>query len=265
MTGVRVAVTLANLLGVAALAAVLSYWGWRWFGPATVPLGAAPAGDVVAALAVSPPFGGAAPAAPQDVSRAAGAVAVGDPRLLGVLAERAGGGRALLRMPDGTARLATAGEALGPGTTLVAVAPDGVTLRDAAGERRLLLRAQPASGAAPPRAIAACIPPGYRGPVVRLNAELVSGLIAQPQALAAAAEAKDGALVVRDASGFAAMLGLQKGDRVTQANGIALRSPDDVVIAILRPLAASQPVRVLGQRGSEPHELLIVNASACPS
>jgi S1-C subfamily serine protease len=99
---------------------------------------------------------------------------------------------------------------------------------------------------------------------VRLNAELVAGMIAQPQALTAVVEAQGGTLAVRDEAGFAAMLGLRKGDRVTQANGIALRAPEDVVVAILRPLAANQPVRVSGMRGNDPQELLLVNAGACP-
>jgi len=38
-----------------------------------------------------------------------------------------------------------------------------------------------------------------------------------------------------------------------------------VVVSILRPLAANQTVRVQGNRGAEPRELLIVNASACPA
>lgn len=114
-------------------------------------------------------------------------------------------------------------------------------------------------------ASAACtLPGGYKGPVVRLNAELVQGLIAQPESLRAVADAQGGALVIREEAGFAAMLGMKKGDRVAQANGIALRTPDDVVVAILRPLAASQPVHVIGARGAEPRELVILNASVCP-
>jgi hypothetical protein len=50
---------------------------------------------------------------------------------------------------------------------------------------------------------------------------------------------------------------------MTQANGIALRAPEDLVVALLRPLAANQPVRVAGLRGSERQELLLVNAAAC--
>jgi len=92
----------------------------------------------------------------------------------------------------------------------------------------------------------------------------VQGLIAQPETLRATAEASDGAVIIRDESGFAALLGMKRGDRIAQANGIALRSPDDVVVAVLRPLAASQPVRLAGSRGSEPRELMLLNASVCP-
>jgi hypothetical protein len=98
---------------------------------------------------------------------------------------------------------------------------------------------------------------------VRINAELVQGLMAQPESLRRIADARDGALVVREASGFAALLGMKEGDRVTQANGIALRAPEDVIVAVLRPLAASQTVRVVGSRGAEPREVYIVNAGAC--
>lgn len=258
------AAALVTLAGVAALAAVLAHWGWRWLGPATGTVPDAAVGDVAAALALSPPFGTPGPdvAAPAPPAPAAPAGAM---RLLGLLSERDGGGRALLRLPDGTPRLVAVGDAVGDAETLAAVHADGITLRGAGGERRIDLRAQaPVSGAAAPSARRdACVPPGYGGPVVRLNAELVAGLIAQPETLAAVAEARDGALVVREATGFAAMLGLRKGDRVQQANGIALRTPDDIVIAVLRPLQASQAVRLTGLRGSEPQELLIVNAGAC--
>jgi type II secretory pathway component PulC len=67
---------------------------------------------------------------------------------------------------------------------------------------------------------------------------------------------------VRDESGFAAMLGLKLGDRIEQANGIALTAPDDVVGAVLRPLQANQPVRVAGSRDGLPRELWLRN-TAC--
>ena len=264
----RVIATLANLAAFALLAAVVAYWGWQWFGPAPVQLPPAPLATPSDVFAVSPPFGSGT-ASPE--AAAAPTVLAGDTRLLGVLSEPDGRGRALFRFGDGSARLVAAGDALPSGATLVAVRPDGVTIRDAGGERAIALRAQPApsggptaraAGAGPPPACT--LPAGYKGPVVRLNAELVQGLIAQPDTLRATADASEGGLVIRDEGGFAALLGLKKGDRIAQANGIALRSPDDVVVAVLRPLAASQPVRLAGSRGSEARELMLVNASACP-
>jgi type II secretory pathway component PulC len=266
-TSSRIVVAFANLIAFAALAAVLAYWGWRWFGPAAVHIPAAPVNDPAAVLAVSPPFG--APSGAREPA-AAPAVLAGDTRLLGVLSEADGKGRALFRFADGSARLVAAGETLSSGATLVAVRPDGVTIRDAGGERAIALRAQVAANAPTAKRASAVsdackLPSGYKGPVVKLNAELVQGLIAQPESLRAVAAAQGGSLVIREEAGFAAMLGMRKGDRVAQANGIALRTPDDVVVAILRPLAASQPVRLTGSRGSEPRELMILNASVCPN
>ena len=259
--------TLANLAAFAVLAAVIAYWGWRWFGPAPVRLPPAPVATPATVFAVSPPFGAGTGA---TEPAAAPTVLAGDTRLLGVLAEPDGRGRALFRFGDGSARLVNAGDALPSGATLVAVRPDGVTIREAGGERAIALRAQPAnagttpSRAAKPGQSSACaLPAGYKGPVVRLNAELVQGLIAQPETLRATADASDGGLVIRDERGFAALLGMKTGDRIAQANGIALRSPDDVVVAVLRPLAASQPVRLVGSRGSETRELVLLNASVC--
>ena len=261
----RIAVVFANLLAFAALAAVLAFWGWRWFGPAPVHIPRAPLPDPAAVLAVSPPFGSGAPG---SEPASAPTVLAGDTRLLGVLSEPDGKGRALFRFADGSARLVAVGDALGAGTTLVAVRPDGVTIREAGGERTIALRAQPVAPATPakrgPVSAACALPAGYKGPVVRLNAELVQGLIAQPQALRAIADGQDGALVIRDEAGFAALLGMKKGDRIAQANGIALRVPEDVIVAVLRPLAASQPVRLTGSRGGESRELMLLNAGACP-
>jgi hypothetical protein len=260
-------VTIANLAAFAVLACVIAYWGWRWFGPASYVAPAPTIEDPVRAIALSPPFGARSGAAPA----AAPAPPASDPRLLGVLAEPDGRGHALFRMADNSARLVAAGEVLAGEARLVAVRPDGVTLRDGGGERVIALRGQPreTTRGAPSRSAsvgaAGCtVPAGYKGPVVRLNAELVQGLMAQPESLRTIADARDGALVVRDEAGFAALLGLKKGDRVAQANGIALRAPEDIVFAVLRPLAASQLVRLVGSRAGEPRELVIVNAGACP-
>ena len=260
---------LVTLLAAAAVVVVVAYWGWRWFGPAAVDVPRAPAEAPApaAALSLSPPFGSSSDA---PVAATPAASPAGDVRLLGVIAERNGGGQALFRFADGSARLVVAGTRLSDAATLVAVRPDGVTVRDSGGERTIPLRVATAPAAGPrstatARSGACAIPRDFRGAIVRLNAELLQGLIGDPQALRAVVDAQDGALVVRDETGFATMLGLRKGDRVNQANGIALRAPEDVVVSILRPLAANQTVRVQGYRGAEPRELLIVNASSCPA
>jgi len=272
MTMRRAVEVSVTLLAAALVAVVVAWWGWRWFGPAAVDLPARSAKEPVpsVALAVSPPFGTSRePPTTMDQGTAVPAGLSADVRLLGVIAERDGGGHALFRFADGTARLVAAGARLSDSATLIAVKPDGVTVRDAGGERGIPLRATAATAPSPRSSAAAhsgacAIPRDYRGAVVRLNAELLQGLIGEPQALRAVVDAQDGALVVRDETGLAVMLGLKKGDRVTQANGIALRAPEDVIVSILRPLAANQSVRVQGARGAETRELLILNAGACP-
>ena len=67
--------------------------------------------------------------------------------------------------------------------------------------------------------------------------------------------------MVTHESGFSAMLGLKAGDRIAQANGIALRSPDDVTSAVLRPLIANQGVHITGSRGGAPQELWLANVA----
>jgi hypothetical protein len=57
---------------------------------------------------------------------------------------------------------------------------------------------------------------------------------------------------------------MKKGDRIERANGIALRAPDDIVNAVLRPLAAGQAVRLTGSRGGISREWLLQNAGTCP-
>ena len=94
---------------------------------------------------------------------------------------------------------------------------------------------------------------------MQLNVELLDGLIAQPDTWRGLLEPAKGALVIRDAGGFAAMLGLQQGDRVEQANGIALSRAEDVIAAVLKPLRANQPVHVTGHRGQDARELWLVN------
>jgi len=96
---------------------------------------------------------------------------------------------------------------------------------------------------------------------VKINAELLGGLSGDAGPWRALLASTGDALVVREDGGFAAMLGLRAGDRITQANGIALRVPDDVASAVVRPLAANQGVRVVGSRGGTKHELWLANVA----
>jgi hypothetical protein len=60
------------------------------------------------------------------------------------------------------------------------------------------------------------------------------------------------------------MLGMRPGDRMTQANGIALVNAEDLLVAFVKPLLANQQVRVAGTREGKAAEWLFVNAGACP-
>ncbi|MEO8344072.1 MAG: hypothetical protein ABI607_00120 [Betaproteobacteria bacterium] len=266
---------LALLAAAALLTAVIAWWGWQWLGPASINWAPAAQADAAMSLRASGLF--AAPVGvPLPVDAPARSVS-GDLKLLGVMTEDGGKGFALFRLASGP-KLVAAGGDIGDGATLVSIQRDGVTVRDAqmggGGERRITLRA-PAMAAAPvvvsksggkaPVRSAACVPPaGFKGDVLRLNAELVGGIVAQPNAWAALAVTDRGALTVRDDSGFSSMLAMKKGDRIEQANGIALRAPDDIVNAILRPLTAGQAVRLVGSRGGTPREWLLQNAGTCP-
>jgi len=87
---------------------------------------------------------------------------------------------------------------------------------------------------------------------------------ARPESWTAMLAPAQGALVVRDETGLAPMLGMKAGDRIAQANGVALGSIDDVLAVVVKPLVASQAVRLSGTRGGQPREWLFLNAGACP-
>lgn len=258
---------LAFVAAAVVLAVVLGWWGWRWLGPSSVAYVPAAPPEPALALAASGLF--ATPAGSVAAADAPARPASGDLRLQGVMAEESGRGFALFRLPGGP-RLVAAGQVIADDATLVSVQRDGVTVRDGGGERRLVLRA-PAAAPVPKLAAkagpgnAACATPaGFKGDTLRLNAELVGGIVAQPDAWTALAAAERGALTVRDESGFSTMLAMKKGDRIEQANGIALKAPEDIVNAVLRPLTAGQPVRLVGTRGGLPREWLLLNAGSCP-
>ena len=269
----RILATLATLAAGAALAVVVAYFGWQIFGPPVVHIAAAGPSNPAAALIAANLFGGARD--PATTSVAAGDAILGpDTRLLGIIAEDGQRGYALFRLPGG-AKLVTQGQEIAPGVTLVSVQPDAITIRDGAGERRFVLRGAArqdrpaATAAAPARAVtprnvasAACAPPrDFRGTLVRLNAELLGGIDADSVQWRTLLAPAPGGLVVREDSGFAAMLGLKVGDRIAQANGIALSVPEDVSAAVVRPLVANQGVRLTGSRDGTAHELWLANVA----
>lgn len=269
----RIAAGVLNVLALGALAAVVAWWGWRAFGPAPVSIVPAAPADPVATLLASgllAGHGAAAPAAPAGKEEV---IATGDTRVVGVFAEANGRGYALFRLASGP-KVVAAGQEIAPGAKLVAVRPDGITIRDASGERRIALRGEPPPKAAPTATPAkaavatlrnpACVPPAdFKGTVLRLNAELFQGIIAKPESWTALVVADRGGLAVKDESGFVTMLAMKKGDRLEQANGVALSVPEDVIGAVLKPLAAQQPVRVSGSRAGTPREWLLLNAGVC--
>ena len=269
----RALVAILTLAAAAAFAIAAAYWATQALAPAAVHIPAAQPADPVAAILASGLMRapGAAPPAPVP-AKDESVLASGDTRLLGVLAERDGHGYALFRLASGP-KLVAHGQEIAQGATLVAVRPDGITIRDAGGERRVALRGEPAPKA-PPATVAtakssrnpACAPPpGFKGAILRLNAELFQGIIGKPESWAAMVVADQGALAVRDDGGFVAMLAMKKGDRLLQANGEPLSAPDDVVGAVLRPLASQQAVRVTGTRDGQPREWLLLNAGSCPA
>lgn len=286
--GMRWVGAVATLAAGALLAAVVAGWAWQLLGPKPVQIAPRAPGDPVATLLASGIFGGGAgPVAETDAPAAA---LEGDVQLLGIVAGDDGRGYALFRI-GATPKLVAAGDAITGSATLVSVAPQSVTVREGARERSLPLwsrgpiaapaASSPAgagespaprirSSSSGPRQVAnassattsACAPPpGFAGPVIRLNAELLGGLAEQPAAWSALLAGSPDGLVVRASGGYAAMLGLTAGDRIEQANGIALHSPDDVASAVLRPLTDNQGVRLRGVHDGSERELWIASAS----
>jgi hypothetical protein len=262
----RAAAAIALLAALALLAMTLAHWGWLWFGPQpTVIAAPAPETDLARRAAEAHLFGTAS-AVPAN---APAPLELGDVRLLGVFAETDGKGYALLRAGTRAAVLVAAGQDIAPGVRIESVRPDGVSVLQGGARRELSLRKEavaerPRVAAAAAAPAACAMPPGFKGPVVRLNAELLGGMIDAPEAWKALVAPAAGALVVRDQSGFAGMLGLKNGDRVERANGIALALPDDIAATILRPLTRSQPVWLAGTREGKPQQWLYLNAGSCP-
>jgi type II secretory pathway component PulC len=270
----RLLASLATFVAGVALASVLAYWGWQLFAPAPVQIPSVGPQNPAAALVAANLFGASGPATP--ATRADVAILGGDVRLLGTIAASGERGYALFRLPSGP-KLVAQGAEIASGATLVSVGRDAIVVRDGGGERRFVLRgaeagskagsskgAESRTPAAPTlaKASATCAPPsGFRGPVVRLNTELLAGVGADSIPWRNLLATGAGGLTVRESNGFGAMLGLQAGDRIAQANGIALNVPEDVGSAVVRPLVANQGVRLSGSRAGAPHEVWLANVA----
>ena len=228
----------AMLIALTLLAAVLAYWGWRWFGPAQIPPPpAALDSDALRRIAEAHLFGAAAPSVPANEP----SVGSSDLRLLGVFAQRDGQGYALFRAGIRGPLFAAVGAQVAPGVRLEAVHPGGVTLLDGGVRRDLALRraassdkarVEIASATATAKPTQCNAPAGFTGSVLRLNAELLSGMIGAPDTWKALVQPGPGGLIVRDQSGFAGMMGLRNGDHVERANGIALALPEDIAATV---------------------------------
>lgn len=272
-----IAPALATLVAGCVLALVIAHWAWQIFGPATRHVASPPPADPVATILAADLFDSADAFATSSGARA---VLPGDARLLGIIAKPAQMGYALFRLPEG-AKLVAQGQEIAPGVTLEAIEPFAITIRDGAGKRRVALpenaTVKPASSQVSMRPTTSspqtrtsvrvahagsCAPPaGFHGNVVRLNAELLGGLSGDAGPWRTLLAPAAGGLVVREDGGFGAMLGLRSGDRITLANGIALRAPDDVTSAVIRPLIANQGVRIVGSRAGTTHELWLANVA----
>jgi len=265
----RGAAWVATSAGVVVLAYVIAFWGWHWLLPRAPATLAKEAPERWApAILASPMFGRPTPATAPTAALSEPATLQGDTRLLGVFAGSDGTGHALFRIAERGPVLVRAGEEIASDVTLVEVHPDGVRIRDHGEMRTLGLRTK----TAPPKAaggrgapsLACAAPPGYSGPVYRLHAELLTGIAARPDGWRALLVPVADGLAVREGSALASMLGLKPGDRMAQANGIALAGIDDILVAFVKPLIASQPVHVAGIRDGKPAAWLFLNAGACP-
>ncbi|HEX7328539.1 MAG TPA: type II secretion system protein N [Casimicrobiaceae bacterium] len=297
--GMRAVGALATLVAGAILAAVIAYWAWQALGPKPVPIAPRAPGDPVATLIASGLFGGSA--GPGAAGDAPAAELSGDARLLGIIAEDNGKGYALFRVGSTPKLVAVGEAVTGAATLVsvapqsVTIREGGrehslplwtprATTTTQTGTPMATSMAAPASTssavrtpsdfdvASAVRAASAvrtasaqsstCAPPaGFTGPVIRLNAELLAGLREQPTAWTSLLAGSPDGLVVRASGGYAAMLGLTAGDRIEQANGIALRSPDDVASAVLRPLSESQGVRLRGTHDGAQRDVWVASAT----
>lgn len=261
---------IAVFAAVVLLGAVIIYWGWFFFAPKTFYAAPTMPDDPARVLRATPLFGANATA---TIETAALPVTIsGNVRLLGLIAEERGGGYAVFRAGD-EVFIAQAGDDVGEGNELLSIESNAMVLREKNGhERRIVLREEVSekniiavSSQSVPKTEtpSPCVPEGFRGAVIRLNTELLHGVLMQPETFYTLLSAQGEGLIVQTDNGHATMLGLRSGDQLHTANGIRLQRPEDITQAILKPLVDGQTVRLTGVRSGQKAEILLVNASTC--
>ena len=193
----------------------------------------------------------------------------GDARLLGVFAERDGEGYALFRSPDRGPLLVRGGQDIAQGrdarsrcaATACAFA---TTARCARSRCATAGRASTGAGAptatrasAAPRA--ACAPPaGFKGPSSGSTPSCWPASTRSRTAGRRCSSPDNGGLAVRDDSGFAAMLGMSaRRSHRRRPTASRWQRPTTSLVAVVRPLVASQPVRVAGTRDGKPARVAV--------
>ena len=256
-TAARRAPLLATLVALRAARVVLAYWGWQLFGPA--PLHVPPAAPRRSGGG-DPRFGPvrrrrrAARRGAATRDRDARAATCGCSACSPKPTAR---GYALFRLPTRSEARRAGQRDRARRDARRRAAATAITIRDGGGERRIALRGDAAAAgraAAPRRAMAtgrarraravrACAPPRgiSRAPSCGSTPNCWAASSRSRTAGARCSSPVDGALVVRDDSGFVAMLGDEEG-RPARRRPTASRSrrPTTSSARVLRPLAAKQ-------------------------
>jgi hypothetical protein len=265
----RVLAALATLVAGAALACVAAYWGWQLLGPAAVRVPSSGPVNPAATIIAANLFGNDGSPTPNAIADPAlGA----DTKLLGIITESGERGYALFRLPTVRNSSRRARDCARRDACVHSRRRDDSRR---CGERRPVAQQRAAAGRAAVPAAAANVrmaaastratPSATRRPRIsrhrRAAQRRIAGRRARIRFRRSVAVAIEGGLVVRSDNGFGAMLGLKTGDRLAQANGIALAAPDDVAAAIVRPLVANQGVRLIGARDGATQELWLANVA----
>jgi hypothetical protein len=252
-------------LALAVLSGTLAHWAWRWWAPAqSVQSAPQPSPNALESLGRAQLFGeekAAAPAGEVTQPNASGAL-----QLLGVMAEAHGGGWALFRLGNGRPRLVREGEEVESGRRLRRVAPEGVELAEAAGERRMLLREGKVELSKAPTAgkpNTCPLKPEEKRSAYLLHPELLGGIVNRRDTQAVLFRSEPTGLRVVGKDALLAAMGLMENDFIETVDGAALAGDDSLATAIMEPLARNRVLHLGGQRAGKPYRWIYVNAAIC--